>query len=224
MSALSLVVLISGNGSNLQAIIDQINNGYLQAQIKCVIANRPNAYGLERAKQHNIDAHCLDHTAYETREAYDSQLIELIKPYQPDCIVLAGFMRILTSSFFQQYAHKIINIHPSLLPKYQGLHTHKRALENNDDRHGISVHIATEELDSGPVIAQASFNVSATDSIDDLQQTCHQLEHKLYPLVLQWLANKRLDLSKGQVTFDSKLRNTPLMLHDIAHDELPKTS
>lgn len=222
MSPISLVVLISGNGSNLQAIIDQIENGYLNAEIKCVISNRPDVFGLERAKKHNIKSLCIDHTQFNSREEYDAELITAIKPLDTHYIILAGFMRILTAPFFQQFNHQIINIHPSLLPKYQGLHTHKRALENNDSLHGISVHIATEELDSGPVIAQASFALKPDDSIESLKQTCHKLEHILYPLVIQWMASKRLDISSGDVFFDHKKRTNPLMLDQIADNELPK--
>lgn len=220
----SIVVLISGNGSNLQAIIDQIDNGYINAKISCVISNRPNVYGLERAAQHNIPNHALDHKLFETREAYDAELIKLIQPYQPDLIVLAGFMRILTAEFFHQFTHRIINIHPSLLPKYQGLHTHKRALENKDKQHGISVHIATEELDSGPVIAQASFNIAKENSIEDLKKQCHQLEHVLYPLVLRWLTHKKLNINSGNVIFEEKIRTKPIHLDQIALDELPKSN
>lgn len=217
-----MVVLISGYGSNLQAIIDQIETGYINANIQCVISNRPDAYGLKRAKQHTIVHHALDHTLFESREAYDAELIKLIQAYQPDYIILAGFMRILTAAFFQQFNHKIINIHPSLLPKYQGLHCHQRALENKDPQHGVSVHIATEELDSGQVIAQASFNVNKRDSLDDLEKKCHRLEHILYPLVLRWLSNEQLKISTGKVIFNAIVQTKPLMLEQISLDELPQ--
>ncbi|MBL7002963.1 MAG: phosphoribosylglycinamide formyltransferase [Gammaproteobacteria bacterium] len=221
MSSYSLVVLISGNGSNLQAIIDQIERGYLNAKIECVISNKKGAYGLERAQKHNIPTAELEHQAFSSREAYDHELIKLIKPHQPDCIVLAGFMRILTASFFNAFEHKIINIHPSLLPKYQGLRTHQRALENKDADHGISVHIATEELDSGPVIAQADFPIEAKDTIEDLQKKCHQLEHILYPLVLKWLIEKKVEISTGIITFNQSILKQPLMLKQISQNELP---
>lgn len=222
MSAFSIVVLISGNGSNLQAIIDQIDCGYLDASIECVISNRPAAYGLERAANHGITHYALDHTLFDTRETYDAELIKLIQPHQPDCIILAGFMRILTADFFHQFSHKIINIHPSLLPKYQGLKTHQRALKNADLEHGISVHIATEQLDSGPVIAQATFKLNNSDTIESLQKQCHQLEHVLYPLVLRWLINKQLNISSGKIIFNNAAQIHPIMLNQIATDELPK--
>ena len=223
MSSFSLVVLISGNGSNLQVIIDQIACGYINATIACVISNRPDAYGLKRAEKHNICHHALDHTQFESREAYDEAMIQLIKPHKPDCIVLAGYMRILSAEFFHQFRHKIINIHPSLLPKYQGLHTHKRALENHDTQHGISVHIATEELDSGPVIAQATFDIASNDTIENLQEKCHKLEHILYPLIIKWLVDKHINISTGAVSFNNKLRTKPFMLDHINPNELPKT-
>ena len=223
MSAFSIVVLISGNGSNLQAIIDQISCGYLDAHIECVISNRPAAYGLERAAKHGISHYALDHTLFETREAYDAELIKLIQPHQPNCIILAGFMRILTADFFHQFKHKIINIHPSLLPKYQGLHTHQRALKNSDIEHGISVHIATEKLDSGPVIAQATFKLNNSDTIESLQKQCHQLEHILYPLVLRWLITKQLNISSGAVFFNQLAQPHPIKLNQVPLDDLPKT-
>lgn len=224
MAKLTLVVLISGNGSNLQAIIDQINNQYLDAEIKCVISNKPNAYGLKRAEIHAIPCACLDHTEFSSREAYDAELIKLISPIQPDIIILAGFMRILSDSFFTAFTHKVLNIHPSLLPKYQGLQTHQKALDNNDQSHGISVHIATPKLDSGPVIAQADFAITKHDNIEALQQRCHTLEHTLYPLVIKWLINGQLNISSGQVIFNGKALSKPIMLNQVNQHELPTTS
>jgi len=166
---LQLVVLISGNGSNLQAIIDEIEAGGLNARINAVVSNRPNAYGLERARQHNIPVIALDHADYENREQFDSQLAQEIDQYQPDLIVLAGYMRILTQAFIQHFAPDMLNIHPSLLPKYQGLNTYQRALENGDDKHGVSIHVVTPELDSGPVILQAEYDINSTDDITSMQ-------------------------------------------------------
>ena len=218
---LSLVVLISGNGSNLQAIIDQIESGYLAAHIECVIANRPDAYGLQRAKLHGIKSYCIDHKQFASREAFDQQLIKTIQPHQPDCIVLAGFMRILTAPFFQQFHYKILNIHPSLLPKYQGLHTHQRALDAGDKQHGISVHVATEELDSGPVIAQAKFAIEANDTPQSLQMKAHTKEHILYPLVLKWLADQQLTLADDGILFKQQQLTSPIQLNEVDDSELP---
>ena len=131
--------MISGNGSNLQAIIDWVEAGKINANIACVISNRPDAYGLERARNAGIEAICLDHKQYEDRETYDQALLTTLDSYQPDCVVLAGFMRILTSEFVEHFSGRLLNIHPSLLPKYKGLNTHQRALDNGDDEHGLSL-------------------------------------------------------------------------------------
>ncbi len=145
-SVTKLCVLISGNGSNLQAIIDEIKTGRLNAQISGVISNRPNAYGLERAKEAGIEAVCLDHTSFDTRESYDEALKAQIEAFGADCVVLAGFMRILTPEFVDSFAGKLVNIHPSLLPKYKGLNTHQRAIDNGDEEHGVSVHFVTPSI------------------------------------------------------------------------------
>lgn len=210
-TTLSLVVLISGSGSNLQAIIDAIESGQLKAEISAVISNRPDAFGLTRAKKHNIPTISLDHTQFASRELFDSKLQAEIESLQPDIIVLAGYMRILSTPFINAFSPKILNIHPSLLPKYQGLHTHQRALENNDSQHGVSIHIVTPELDSGPVILQGKFNIEKGDTASSLQQKAHQLEHQMYPLILQWLHEKRLQLSSGSPLFDNKPVLTPLL-------------
>lgn len=155
-----LVVLISGSGTNLQAIMDNIHNGTIpNTTISAVISNRPHAGGLARAAQQGITTEILDHTDYDDRESYDSALLALIKQYDPDFIILAGFMRILSPHFIRSLLGKIINIHPSLLPQHKGLNTHASVLSSGDTRHGCSVHYVTEDLDSGPVIGQASFDV-----------------------------------------------------------------
>ena len=211
MGTLSLVVLVSGSGSNLQAIIDAIESGQLKAEISAVIANRPDAYGLTRARQHGIPAISLDHKQFASRELFDLQLQTEIESLQPDFIVLAGYMRILTTEFINAFFPKILNIHPSLLPKYQGLNTHQRALDNNDSSHGVSIHVVTPELDSGPVILQGKFNLENKDTVESLQQKAHQLEHQMYPLVLKWLSEQRLQLSSGSPMFDKKPVLTPLL-------------
>ncbi len=215
MDRLSLVVLISGSGSNLQAIIDAIENGQLNARLSAVISNRPDAFGLTRAKQHNIPVISLDHTKFARRELFDQQLQREIESLRPDLIILAGYMRILTNDFIYAFSPKILNIHPSLLPKYQGLHTHQKALDNNDHFHGVSIHIVTPELDSGPVILQGKFTIEADDNINSLQQKAHKLEHQMYPLVIQWICEQRLDLDQGLPVFDNKTINTPLLLEDL---------
>jgi len=211
MNALSLVVLISGSGSNLQAIIDSIENGRLNAQIKAVISNRPDAYGLQRAREHGIEAISLDHKAFSERALFDQHLQQQIDQFQPDLIVLAGYMRILTEEFIRHYWPNMINIHPSLLPKYQGLNTHQRVLENKDRMHGASIHVVTPELDSGPVILQGQFEIEEGDDTSSLQQKTHLLEHQMYPQVLQWFAEKRLQFNQGIPEFDHAPLQQPLL-------------
>lgn len=212
---LSLVVLISGSGSNLQAIIDAIENGDLNASIDAVISNRPEAYGLERAQRHGITAIGLDHTRFDSREAFDSRLTQEIERFQPDVIVLAGYMRILSEKFILHFSPNLLNIHPSLLPKYQGLHTHERVLENNDQQHGVSIHVVTSELDAGPVILQGQFAVESFDDADSLQQKAHALEHQMYPLVIRWLSEKRLTFNQGLPVFDNEILQQPISFNKL---------
>lgn len=201
---LGLVVLISGNGSNLQAIIDAIKEQGLQAEVRAVISNNPDAYGLTRARNANIATEVLNHRNFPSREAYDRELQQLIDKYQPDLVVLAGFMRILTEDLVNHYHGRMLNIHPSLLPKYQGLNTHQRVLEAGDNIHGVSVHYVTPELDGGPVILQAEVPVHPGDTADDLAQRIHQQEHVIYPQVIRWIAEDRLKLQDVTVLFDGK--------------------
>jgi phosphoribosylglycinamide formyltransferase-1 len=187
-----IVVLISGSGSNLQAIIDACEVNKDSGQVVAVISNKSDAYGLERAKNKNIDTDVLSHKAFNSREDYDQCLIEKIDVFKPDLIVLAGFMRILTSGFVEHFQGRLINIHPSLLPKYQGLNTHQRAIDAGDDEHGVSVHFVTETLDGGPVILQAKVPVFKDDTAEDVAARVHIQEHRIYPLVVQWFCQKRL--------------------------------
>lgn len=182
-----LVILISGNGSNLQAIIDAIAAGNLHAQIACVISNKADAYGLQRAHQHNIHTQVVALDLGETRESYDAKLAQAIEHYQPKLIILAGFMRVLTAGFVKQFAKRLINIHPSLLPKYPGLNTHEKVIENGDTEHGCTIHYVTEQVDEGPIIAQSSLQVLPEDTAESLKQRVHALEHALYPAVIQKL-------------------------------------
>lgn len=199
-----VVVLISGNGSNLQAIIDQQAAGLLPIDIIAVISNRPNVFGLERAAKANIPHEVVDHTKFESREAFDHSLQHCIEQYQPDLVILAGYMRIMTAELVRSFSGKMLNIHPSLLPKYPGLHTHRRALENNDQLHGSSVHFVTEELDGGPVIAQSSFEVKPDDTEDSLATRIKQLEHKLYPQVIGWFAEKKITLQGNNALYNGE--------------------
>lgn len=186
----NIVVLISGNGSNLQAIIDAIESGNINAKIACVISDKPDAYGLQRAAKHQIPCEVVVKNINETREQYDMRLVSVINHYQPELIVLAGFMRILSKNFVEAYNGKLINIHPSLLPKYPGLHTHKQVLQNGDSEHGCTIHYVTEEVDGGPIIAQAKLQVNPDDTEETLKQRVHVLEHQLYPEVIQQCLRK----------------------------------
>jgi phosphoribosylglycinamide formyltransferase 1 len=200
-----IVVLISGNGSNLQAIIDACEAGRVKGNVEAVISNRQDAFGLTRADNHGITTQVVDHTQFSSREDYDTKLAEVIEEFAPEVVVLAGFMRILTAKFVQQFSGRLINIHPSLLPLYQGLNTHQRAIDNGDEEHGCSVHFVNEQLDGGPVIIQAKVPVFDGDTADDLAQRVQVQEHALYPLVVNWMCEKRLRLDLGQVYLDNKL-------------------
>lgn len=199
-----LCVLISGNGSNLQAMIDAVDAGRLDAEIVGVISNRPNAYGLTRAENAGIKTLSLDHTEYADRAAYDVALQQAIESLQADAIVLAGFMRILTPEFVNAFSGKLLNIHPSLLPKYKGLNTHQRAIDNGDKEHGVSVHFVTPELDGGPVIIQSRVPVFEDDNADDLAERVQEQERRIYPLVLSWFSAGRLKMLNNKAILDEQ--------------------
>ena len=202
---IALAVLISGNGSNLQAIIDSCDRGEIAARISCVISNEAGAYGLQRAQKANIPTHVLSHTEFPERNLFDDALANLIDGYSADLIVLAGFMRILGAEFIKRYEHRIINVHPSLLPKYKGLNTHARALSAGDKLHGASVHFVTADLDGGPVIIQASIPVESSDTAETLQHRVHGVEHEILPRTIGWFAENRLRVVDGQVFLDGAL-------------------
>lgn len=203
-SPLRVVVLISGNGSNLQAIIDKLSSGTIPARIVAVISNNAEAYGLTRAANAGIPTEVISHADHENRDDFDKALQNIIDGYQADLVVLAGFMRILTDDFVHHYAGRMINVHPSLLPRYQGLHTHRRVLEAGDKEHGASVHFVTPELDGGPVILQAKVPVKVHDTEQTLAQRVHEIEHVIYPQVVQWFAEHRLRLEDDIVMFDNQ--------------------
>lgn len=208
---LSVVALISGSGSNLQAVIDA-TAGDPSIKITAVISNRSDAYGLERARAAGIETRVLNHKPYPSREAYDRALIELIDHFQPSLVILAGFMRILSPLFVQHYSGCLLNIHPSLLPKYKGLHTHQRALEAGDTLHGASVHFVTEELDGGPVVLQAQVAVAADDTEESLAARVLQQEHAIYPQVVRWFAEGRLAINGNQLEMDGKPLESPIII------------
>jgi len=216
---LRVVVLISGNGSNLQAIINASHNG-LAVDICAVISNRPNAYGLQRAADAGI-THCVvDHTQYADREAFDKKLKQTIDRHEPDFIVLAGFMRMLTEGFVRSYHGRMLNIHPSLLPKYRGLNTHAKAIAAGDSHHGASVHFVTETLDGGPVIVQARVPILTHDTVESLSQRVQLEEHKIYVEVLQWLCQGRLLWQEGQVILDKHVLTHPIVIDCEKADDM----
>jgi len=204
----SIVVLISGSGSNLQAIMDQIDSGEIDAQISAVISNKSDAFGLQRAQNAGIPNLVLEHKHFLDRESFDQSLAQIIESYEPDLIVLAGFMRILSDEFVKQFQNKLINIHPSLLPKYRGLHTHKRALEDfashKTKNHGASVHFVIPELDAGTVILHGKTQILNNDTEESLRKRVHKLEHIIYPTVVKWLANGDLQLNHGKLSLNGK--------------------
>ena len=200
-----VVVLLSGTGSNLQALIDSDDVKGSPATIRAVISNRADAYGLQRATDAGIDTRVLDHKAFEGREAFDAALIKIIDQFNPQLVVLAGFMRILSADFVRHYSGRLLNIHPSLLPKYKGLHTHQRALEAGDREHGCSVHFVTEELDGGPLVVQAVIPVESEDTPSSLAQRVHTQEHLIYPLAVRWFAEGRLSLNEQGALLDGQL-------------------
>lgn len=199
----NVVVLISGSGSNLQALIDSTGTDN-PARIRAVISNRADAYGLQRAEAAGIPTRTLDHKQYADRESFDQALIEIIDSYDAELVILAGFMRILSPAFVRHYHGRLLNIHPSLLPKYKGLHTHQRALQANEKEHGCSVHFVTEELDGGPVVLQAVIAIHSNDTPENLAQRIHTQEHRIYPLAMRWFAEGRLQLGQTGVELDGQ--------------------
>lgn len=211
----SIVVLISGSGSNLQAIIDACAAGFIAGRISAVISNKAGVYGLQRAAEADIPAVVLDHKSYADRQSYDAALQQTIDSYQADLVVLAGFMRILTPEFVGHYQGRLLNIHPSLLPKYQGLHTHQRALEAGDTQHGCSVHFVTAELDGGPVVLQAKVPIFTGDDVTTIAERVHEQEHRIYPLVVRWFCQGRLQQQADKALLDGQI----LSDHGYADDD-----
>ena len=191
---LKIIVLISGSGSNLQAIIDACSAKMINGCVIGVISNKANAYGLERAKKNNIPTNVINHNDFTTREDFDKELVSSVNTFQPDLIVLAGFMRILSPIMTSVFKNKMINIHPSLLPKYPGLNTHEQVIANDDDEHGVTIHSVSEELDGGPIIAQSKISVYKDQKLDDLIERIHEIEHKIFPKVISMIASKEIKI------------------------------
>ncbi len=212
MSKKNIVILISGSGSNLQAFIDAQKQPDFDGDIKAVISNNADAYGLTRAKQAGIPAITVAHRDFEDRQSFDRELANVIQDYQPDLVVLAGFMRILTAEFVAKFKGKLLNIHPSLLPKYPGLNTHRKALENHDKYHGTSVHFVTEELDGGPLIGQSKTEILAGDDEQSLIKRVQDLEHKLYPHIAKLFLNDSIKLQEDHVYFENNLLESAIVI------------
>jgi len=214
---LPLVVLISGSGSNLQAIIDGAAAD-LPVDIRAVVSNRADAFGLERARRAGIATEVLSHGDFPDRESYDRALADRVEAHDPGLVILAGFMRILTPGFVRRFEGRMLNIHPSLLPRYRGLHTHRRALEAGDSVHGASVHFVTDELDGGPLIIQAEVPVLENDDEASLAARVLTREHLIYPTAIRWFAEGRLRLDGDRVVLDGAALKEPVRM---AYGESP---
>tara|TARA_B110000503_G_C7138304_1_gene409796 strand:- start:1176 stop:1838 length:663 start_codon:yes stop_codon:yes gene_type:complete len=197
-----IAILISGRGSNMESIIGAVERADIFGEIVLVAANRPEAQGLQTAKKAGIKTTIVDHTRFDTREQFDSTLAETVAAVDPDLVILAGFMRILSAVFVDQFQGRLMNIHPSLLPKYPGLNTHHRAIDNGDKFGGATVHYVTSELDGGPPIIQGQVAISADDSAISLQQRVLEIEHAIYPVAAQWHLERRLNLLGSEVLLD----------------------
>jgi phosphoribosylglycinamide formyltransferase 1 len=208
---LPLAILISGRGSNMLAIAEQAASGALPVEVRVVVSDQPGASGLQAAAAMQIPTRVLMPRDFADRPSYDRALVQLLAQHQPGLIVLAGFMRILTPQFIGAFAGRILNVHPSLLPKYRGLHTHRRVLEAGESVHGVSVHFVTEELDGGPVIIQAQVPVQPGDTEASLSARVQQSEHRIYPKAIDWYARGRLLLKDRRAWLDGAPLDTPVL-------------
>lgn len=204
-----IVILVSGRGSNMEAIVRACATEGWAARVVAVVSNRPDAAGLEFARQHGIATAVVDHRTFEAREAFDAELASVIEGFAPDVIALAGFMRILTDGFVERFEGKMINVHPSLLPAFTGLHTHRRAIEAGCKLAGATVHFVTPTLDHGPIIAQAVVPVLPDDTAESLSARVLEREHELYPRAVRWLVHDLLTRDGDRVTH---MRGEPQLL------------
>lgn len=211
-------IFISGRGSNMEALLRAAQNAGYPAEIVTVVSNRPEAKGLETALSYGVEAVCLDHKGFANREAFEVELNRHCRDRKVELIACAGFMRILTDDFIHRWRGRMINIHPSLLPSYRGLKTHERALSDGVKIHGCTVHFVTNDLDAGPIIAQAAVPVLANDTVENLAQRVLAQEHRLYPLVLEWLGAGSISLRDGKVeySFDVQQDYGPLLVPSAA--------
>jgi phosphoribosylglycinamide formyltransferase-1 len=204
-----VVVLLSGRGSNMRVIAEQARDGRLPIHISAIVSDRVDAGGVQIARELGIEVATLAARSFPDRTAFDAALAQRVESYAPQIVLLAGFMRILSGAFVRQFLGRLINIHPSLLPKYPGLHTHRRALEAGDREHGVTVHFVTEELDAGPTIAQARVPVLPGDTEDALSARVQRAEHILYPQAVDWLARGRVSMRDGATWMDGKALTSP---------------
>ena len=212
---ISTAILISGSGTNLQAFIDATRDGLLNLNIVVVVSNRADAYGLIRAVDAGITTECVQNKDYPDRAAFDEALVDTLEKYEPELLILAGFMRILTATFVQRYDGKILNIHPALLPNYPGLNTHQRVIDAGEKWHGSTVHFVTEELDAGPSILQGHVPVLANDTADMLSARVQAIEHKIYPKAAALFASGRLEYKNGKSWLDGVQLDKPVQYDDV---------
>ena len=217
---LNVIVLISGEGTNLQTLIDAERAGKINTKIQAVFSDRPKIPGIKRANRANIPAHCLAHSDFPSRATYELELASHIDSYEPGLIVLAGFMKVLGAGFVNHFRGQIINIHPSLLPRYRGLDTHRRVLEAGEEKHGATVHFVTEELDGGPRIIQYRIPIKAKESEAELAQRIHEGEYIILPQAVAWLANQRLALEGSDVILDNQKLESPILIEG-KHERSP---
>ena len=206
-----IVVLISGSGSNLEAIIESCSAKKISGKVIHVISNNPDAFGLSRASKFNIASKVINHKKFSSRIDFENSLEEFLDMLSPDLIVLAGFMRILGSKITSKFSNKMINLHPSLLPIYPGLDTHEKVLENKDTRHGISIHYVSSELDAGPLIAQGFIDISKDETLENIIKRIHRIEHLLLPEIINEICNENIFLDNNEV----KYRNINLHNHKL---------
>ncbi len=202
-------ILISGSGTNLQAFIDAVDSGTLDLELSVVFSNNPSAYGLERAEKAGIPTACIQHSDFLDRESFDRAVIAELDRFEPDLLILAGFMRILTPAFVAHYAGRILNIHPALLPLYPGLNTHQRVLDAGDEWHGSTVHFVTEKLDAGPRILQGRLAVIPGESAHELEKRVQTLEHRIYPTAAGWVGSGKVAFRDGEAWIDGARSDEP---------------
>ena len=205
-------ILISGSGSNLQSFIDRVAAGKTSLDLSVVFSNRPDAYGLTRAREAGIDTACIEHGDYDSREQFDQAVAAKLDQWQPQLLILAGFMRILSPWLVNYYEGRVLNIHPALLPRYPGLNTHQRVLDAGDEYHGSTVHFVTEELDGGPRILQGRIRVAPTKDPGELRSRVQAVEHQIYPMAADWFGQGRLEFRDGAAWLDGKRLGEPEIL------------